>query len=219
MAMTGMLGADHDLQHGFQDPGPLPSINTVFMSEANKTCYWQATQMSTWRESRETWIWEKDCRLPTVNQWKYWTWTKEEWVKSITISRIFYKNSAYIDGTVSLKEQIHIKGRDRWTLIIVTDLPVDRVKWPLTSNFWWEPDWTELNFVRCPCCRLKKWIIKLSSDIRITEKPWNLKRWKKFLSSWQAFEVKKYKLCNDTVYIGWINCSQCNRRSCVTISS
>ena len=39
MAMTGMLGTDHDLQHTFGDPGPLPSINTVFMSEASKPCY------------------------------------------------------------------------------------------------------------------------------------------------------------------------------------
>ena len=39
MAMTGMLAADHDLQHGFPDPGPLPSINTVFISEADKPCY------------------------------------------------------------------------------------------------------------------------------------------------------------------------------------
>ncbi|KAK3610931.1 hypothetical protein CHS0354_022198 [Potamilus streckersoni] len=32
MAMTGMMGPDHDLHHSFTDPGPLPSISTVFMT-------------------------------------------------------------------------------------------------------------------------------------------------------------------------------------------
>ncbi|XP_052286771.1 DNA-binding protein RFX6-like isoform X2 [Dreissena polymorpha] len=30
IAMTGMLSVDHDLHQAFNDPGPLPSINTVF---------------------------------------------------------------------------------------------------------------------------------------------------------------------------------------------
>jgi len=30
IAMTGMLSVEHDMHQGFNDPGPLPSINTVF---------------------------------------------------------------------------------------------------------------------------------------------------------------------------------------------
>ena len=37
IAMTGMLSVEHDLHPGFTDPGPLPSINTVF--DAGKTMY------------------------------------------------------------------------------------------------------------------------------------------------------------------------------------
>ena len=37
IAMTGMLSVEHDLHQVYNDPGPLPSINTVF--DANKTMY------------------------------------------------------------------------------------------------------------------------------------------------------------------------------------
>lgn len=32
MAVSGMLATDHDMTPHFTDPGPLPSINTVFMT-------------------------------------------------------------------------------------------------------------------------------------------------------------------------------------------
>jgi len=32
MAVSGMLTVDHDMSPGYNDPGPLPSINTVFMT-------------------------------------------------------------------------------------------------------------------------------------------------------------------------------------------
>lgn len=32
MAVSGMLATDHDMAPHFTDPGPLPSINTVFMT-------------------------------------------------------------------------------------------------------------------------------------------------------------------------------------------
>ncbi|KAJ8298950.1 hypothetical protein KUTeg_023010 [Tegillarca granosa] len=36
-AVTGILTADHDLPSNYADTGPLPSISSVFMTEANKT--------------------------------------------------------------------------------------------------------------------------------------------------------------------------------------
>lgn len=47
------------------------------------------------------------------------------------MSRIFYKNSANIGGTVSLKEQKLMKEIYHWTFIVMTYLPVNRVKWPV----------------------------------------------------------------------------------------
>lgn len=32
MAVNGMITSDHDLSQAYNDPGPLPSINTVFMT-------------------------------------------------------------------------------------------------------------------------------------------------------------------------------------------
>lgn len=37
MAVSGMLATDHDMTPHFTDPGPLPSINTVFMTWVNYT--------------------------------------------------------------------------------------------------------------------------------------------------------------------------------------
>ncbi|XP_067655645.1 DNA-binding protein RFX6-like [Haliotis asinina] len=39
LSMSGMMAGDHDMATSYGDPGPLPSINTVFMSEANKGCF------------------------------------------------------------------------------------------------------------------------------------------------------------------------------------
>lgn len=38
-AVTGILTADHDLPSNYADTGPLPSISSVFMTEANKVCF------------------------------------------------------------------------------------------------------------------------------------------------------------------------------------
>ena len=35
--MTGMINVEHEIHQGFTDPGPLPSINTVF--DAGKSVY------------------------------------------------------------------------------------------------------------------------------------------------------------------------------------